>query len=323
MRRGQYEKSSLTFRLQVAGIQCTGGLDGDRMPQSASLKSVLRWRSIPEFLLAVGVWTMIQLHHFIAAYVCCLLVVLWAVAAWMVSDTLYNQFLTFDKAKHRRNPDKPRSMQRFRYERNKLWVMRIAPSLLGIIVIACGFSYVHWEQVDWQLVQLYGRLYPGSDPHYGPCIPMKGAVTVHLGDDALQVSKSNLPITLIRIHGKDAIVLDRDDDGALVLIVDVRDKNDNLIVRLDRHEFRVNPNNYFKVERPRHSRSELIVTGQDGSRVIDALYANENVFSLTGRLFVDGQLFDFSTGIDNAELKMHGVCIAAPNLRSPAVIMNF
>ena len=97
---------------------------------------------------------MIELHDFIAAYVCCLLVVLWAVAAWMVSDTLYNEFLTFDKAKHRRNAEKRRSMQRFRYERNKLWVMRIAPSLLGIIVIACGFSYVPRKQVDVSLLPL-------------------------------------------------------------------------------------------------------------------------------------------------------------------------
>jgi hypothetical protein len=274
---------------------------------------VFRWHWIPEAVLVSGTWEMIQFRHFLAAYACFAVAVLWGALSWLFSNTVYRQFLIYDKTRRRRNPDKPNTLLRFRHEFRKLWTMRMGGTLTAAAIMVAGCLYIHWEAVGYEMSLLYGRLYPANDKLFGPCAPPTGYVALYAGNVGAQVPLDMLPMTLVEVGGKRVIVLDRGSDGSLVLIADIKDKDDKLIVRMNKKEFRVNPNNYFDVY---HSRSELRITDQAGDVALDARYNNDRIFSVRGKLYVNGRLVDFSSRVAVGSRSVSNICFSlSPGLK--------
>lgn len=268
---------------------------------------------------------MIQLHHYWPAFICITLAILWVVALWEFSTTVKDQFLKKERAKARRRPDKPQSLSRYHAEMRKFWTMRLGLPILGLAAIAATFYYIRAEQRDYELGLLYGRLYPANDPDYGPCPATPGSVNLHLGSMEVQEPKSKLPVAMVTVAGKPVISLDHGADGSLVLIADVKDSSGRLIVRFGKDEFRVNPNNYFAMNHPHDSKSELTVIDQDGNVVLDGRYDNPHAFSLTGRLYAYGTLITLSNkeGIEGGRFGVANICVKETPGSMSSSIVNF
>jgi hypothetical protein len=100
-------------------------------------------------------------------------------------------------------------------------------------------------------------LYPANDQvPPGACSPHGSEVTLYLGSSAV-LAPGVFPLTIVGIKDKRVLVLDRSSDGSLVLIADIRDKDDKIIARLDKDGFTINKNNYLSVKRT--DRSSLII----------------------------------------------------------------
>jgi hypothetical protein len=280
---------------------------------------------IPELFSAGWGFFMIQMHDFFWAKCSFSVAGAWVVLWWLCSATLYKQSSVVAKKKRQVNKDKPQTSSRYRYERNKLWLMRIGGVVAGCIATVCAIAYVQRFKIDYEQSLLYGRLYPATDADYGPCPVRKGLVNVHIGPGEYQLPSQNLPLNLVSVDDRGVLSLDKSSDGSMAIIADVRDETGKLIVRLSKDEFRVNPNNYFALTHPGHSRSEILVTDQQGNTVLDARYANDHTFSVTGALHAYGVPINLSP--DNSVqggnlLGVRYVCLSVPNHTSGS-ILNF
>jgi hypothetical protein len=72
----------------------------------------------------------------------------------------------------------------------------------------------------------------------------------------------------------------------LVLSMDIRNKDGTLIVRFDETGFEVNPG----LLKRHPDKSTLIVEDTHGNQVVKARYANRRVFSLEGKIDINGQI---------------------------------
>jgi hypothetical protein len=132
-------------------------------------------------------------------------------------------------------------------------------------------------------------------------------VALYVGTHAVVAPMYALPITLVLV-GKDHVIdLDRDADGALILIADIKDKDGKMIVRLDKDEFRVNPNNYFSMKRK--DDSTLIVFDQTGAEALNARYLNKRSFSLNAHFYSSGKLVDLSRGSPWPNVTIENMCL--------------
>jgi len=245
--------------------------------------STSRTKGVTE-LLTIGVGAlMIQMHWFLVADICLVTAVVWAVLWWEYSNSVYKQVRAKVRAKSRIKPGKDHTVARYRHERSKLWIMRGGGVIFGILATLASLRLVAQFKSNYELDLLYGRLYPANDPDYGPCPVTEGLVNIHVGNGEYQVSDKNFPQVLVGVNDRSVISIDKGSDGALVVLADVRDGTGRLIVRLSKDEFRVNPNNYFAMNHPGRSRSEITVTDQGGNVVLDARYANQHTFIITGR----------------------------------------
>jgi hypothetical protein len=257
-------------------------------------------------------YLMIQLHHYDAASWCFAAAAIWASLLFWLSDFMKTQFLAVDCARNRRRLNKPQTNRRYWRELAKFNVLRYGGVLLIAGIGVSAMYYSRWEGEEYELTQLYGRLYPADDTGVKSCPVLPDTINLNLGSVGFREPLSKLPMTIISVGRKSVISLDRGQDGSLVVIADVKDSFGNLVVRLGRDEFRVNPNNYFSVSRPHRSRSELIVVDQKGKTVLHARYNNEHTFSLTASLWAYGTLITISEeqGITDGKNRASDFCIA-------------
>ncbi len=112
-----------------------------------------------------------------------------------------------------------------------------------------------------------------------------GTILLIFGSNAVEVNK--FPHTIISVHGRPALVLDMDEaTNTLALMMEVRSIDNRIIVKMDKSGFTVNPNNYFKMDRP--DRTSLVVFDQEGRRVLNARYVNRGTFLIDGMLNIPG-----------------------------------
>ncbi len=141
------------------------------------------------------------------------------------------------------------------------------------------------------------------------------SLVLHLGSNCF--AADDFPVVIASVRGVPALTVDRTMDGGIAVTVDVWDENHKIIARIERNEFTINPNNYFRKFRP--DRSTLIVEDQYGVRVLEARYGGKRSLSLNAKLrYPNGVLLDLS-----GSPSIGNICVAVPHGRKIASFINF
>ncbi len=172
---------------------------------------------------------------------------------------------------------------------------------LSVVVLFFALSFrAYSKNVERELSLLHGGLVPANDPDTpNLCNLVDDELGLYFGN--MQVKACRFPLTVIRIAGKPAVVMDRNADGSLSLSLDVRSKDGRIIAKLDKNVLTINQNNYLSMERK--DRSSLSVTDQNGREVLRARYLNRRAFKLSAYLISDGRTVDLST------IPISGLCL--------------
>jgi hypothetical protein len=264
--------------------------------------STFRW-TYSSWLIAIAVgawWLMIQLHHFSASYVFVVISGALAIGSWLTSKTLSKNRRVISQLEKKawqdlKNCDAARIHQRAvdRYLLQK----SIGIGVL-VVVTVLFLIYVRYEQLQFELSLLYGKLYPAneSSPPVPPnCKQTGDKLAIYAGKMLVLVPFRIMPVNLI--HARDQLVLrlDRNADTSLVLSGVIRDATGKVIIQFDGDGFTVNPNNYLKFKRT--DRSTLVVVDQLGNETINVKYVNLNTLLLKLHFYFSGQLMEFKDGM--------------------------
>jgi hypothetical protein len=190
-----------------------------------------------------------------------------------------------------------------------------------LLIVSCyGISEVRLHR---ELQSLANNLYPSSErtPGNGCNEPpaegaMEGNKLFLFGDDGNGALVKTFPHTVVSMMSDKMIpectkektkekgcsvlsVGKNSEDESMYVVMDVRDKHNNVIVQLDQDGFHINPNNYFRMLRK--DRSSLVVKDQEDTTVLDIAYLNPKTISVDGVLYVHGQRVPlFLQGISNS-----------------------
>jgi hypothetical protein len=174
----------------------------------------------------------------------------------------------------------------------RAWIWSgIAACLIGFLFAAVLTNFV-WNNKE--LSELGGLLAPANDPTPPtPCDLEDGELGLLFGDSVSAKSKL-FPLTVIAVNGKPAVVIDRNPDDTINLSLELRSRDDKVILRLNKNQFVVAPGNYLSRTRP--DKSTLVVEDPYGKRVI-IRYMNKHIFSLSGGLTFGNRTIDLNKDI--------------------------
>lgn len=226
-------------------------------------------------------------YPFKYAYGLAVVAYIFSLGAWMTSKTV----------------EKERRPSRHQKRRSGKTRWSIKPLVGGILitaflVVAC--SVISEVRLHKELQRLANRLFPGSDPTpANTCQDASaGAMLFFIGENGNAAIVRKFPYVAIAVISKHDVpecrrpcpVLSIDKkpgDESIYVVMDVRDKDNKVIVQLDSDGFHVNPNNYYKMHRS--DRSSLTVTDQENNQVLDVHYVNPQAITVDGVLHVHGQ----------------------------------
>jgi hypothetical protein len=147
-----------------------------------------------------------------------------------------------------------------------------------------------------------GLLLPGTAATpANPCEPIPAdAMTILLGRSASYTSQ--FPHTVLRIRGQDVLTMDRQ-GGRIAISARVFSRDGRIVADIAQNEFHINPNNYFRKERPRPQ--TLRVFDQENRKVLDVDFLNPRAIRFSG-------IFDHPRGAvvisDTAGLFRNSLC---------------
>lgn len=170
----------------------------------------------------------------------------------------------------------------------------------GLALFTLLFAAFVWGtsgvKLHKQLQELAGRLFPGSDKtptHSCGTLPKK-ALLLFFGESGDAVLVTEFPHTIVRETVKDptsdchagcsVLSIDKDQNAEIFVKMDVRDKDNKIIVQLDEY---INQHNYLRMNRA--DRNSLTVQDQEGIRVLDMRYLNAQALQIDGVLHVRGR----------------------------------
>lgn len=192
---------------------------------------------------------------------------------------------------------------------SKTW----AGSVIFTALFFVSLFFVSDVRLHKELQSLANRLYPGSEeiPVNGCPSDMLESRTLFLfGNSGTGSLVKHFPHTIVSIESeklipeclKECSVLSvgrNDEDSSIYVVMDVRDKDNKVIVQLDDKGFHINPNNYY--EFTRSDRSSLSVKDQEGNTVLDIHYLNPKAVKVNGTLYIHGKKLTLATrGISNS-----------------------
>ena len=225
--------------------------------------------------LHLPIWPAIVLSYILFAAAMC-----WSVGYWLTSDMIL-----------RLNPRTWNRVRRRRITRNSWINYRLAKWCVAILITTV-FAIAIWATFTTDyLIELHrpsGVLIPASDPTpRNPCGTMtNGDVVILYGDNAAIAHK--FPHVLLRsITMGDVISLDRLPDGSIAVLMDIKDSDGKIVVRMDRKGFVVNQNRILEMHRS--DRSTLTVTDEDGIETLNIRYLNAGAISIAGAFRYPGQ----------------------------------
>jgi len=131
--------------------------------------------------------------------------------------------------------------------------------------------------------EISGKLTPGSKPmprNICPTIPAK-AIALFLGNSVAY--SSSFPHTVIEVGNEKLLVINRK-NNKITISGKFFSRDNRIVGELKDNQFYVNPNNYFRIERPNgHS---LIVYDQEGNQAINVDFLNLSAIKLLGRFYL-------------------------------------
>jgi hypothetical protein len=144
--------------------------------------------------------------------------------------------------------------------------------------------FEHEEQLA---ESLNGNLIPGNEltPDTGCHDVPAGAALLMLGkpDQHNGAVVSSFPhIVLMARNGETktpVVTLDRDPNGALTVLLDIRSRDGRIIARMDRDGFVVNRNDYLEMKK---DKSNLKIIDEYGAEVLNVHYFNRSAIGVSG-----------------------------------------
>ena len=128
--------------------------------------------------------------------------------------------------------------------------------------------------------QLQDLLMPANEPdppHTCTGVPAN-ASKVFMGG-CLSYGPPQEDFTVLTIDGQDILVLERESGGCFLSMVLYRQDGRD-VARVVRNRFEINPNNYFRLDRP--DRHELNIYDKEDRHVLHVRYVNETAFMIQG-----------------------------------------
>jgi hypothetical protein len=164
------------------------------------------------------------------------------------------------------------------------------------------------RQEQQELRQLFGVLIPDNKPTpTEPCsnIPPK-MIAMMCGNCVTYTG--HLPHIVLRVGDKDLLIINKEQNR---IIVSGRfySSDGRIVAELKDNYFAINPNNYFRIERPDHHR--LVVYDQKGDQILNIEYINAMFIKLLGTFYVpnhDPVIFD-ENGIHIGTINYSGMCL--------------
>lgn len=160
------------------------------------------------------------------------------------------------------------------------WVI-IAFVSFGIIGAGWVWS-LRWVEKR-ELQQLFGVLIPDNKPTPPNCcgtIP-PNAIALFFGNSVSYTSA--FPHTVIEVGKTQLLVINKDKDK-ITISANFFSKDGKIVAELKDNKFQVNPNNYFRIERPNYH--ILIVFDQENNQAINVEYINPSVIKLLGKFYL-------------------------------------
>jgi hypothetical protein len=158
--------------------------------------------------------------------------------------------------------------------------VRTAAALLTITFFSAACMYVHGKKLDKILGSNTGVLLPGTmktpPNHCGDDVP--GSITFILG--TMDARTSVFPATIITVHGKPLLTVDRAADGKIVFSADIYDGEDNIVAEIDKGQYDVD-SSVFKMKRSGLSNLSVVIR-KDKEEVLKVNYINPQAVSITG-----------------------------------------
>jgi hypothetical protein len=158
---------------------------------------------------------------------------------------------------------------------------------------------------------LSGWLVPASEPlpKLNDCgKPKENGLALYMGNSVYLVDK--FPATVVRVGGVPRLTLEKGAKGIAITtdIFDDSEPKPKIIASIERNQFTINPNNYFKLDWS-NDRSQLRVVDQYKDEVLNIHYLNKNAISLVAVLHypgVSGPITISAEGISWEHIRIHG-----------------
>jgi hypothetical protein len=191
---------------------------------------------------------------------------------------------------------------------NKIISSQLDPNLLmkKIDELEASVKEIHVQQ------EFSGSLLPANDPtpeNACSSIPQReGTMLMILGNSASL--NPWFPHTVIRAKGEDVLTLNKK-DNAIAIGVKIFGGDGRIVAEIRDNEFSINPNNYFRKERP--DNSTLIVYDQEDRKVLDVRFLNSNTVRFSGVLNYPHSLGPLVISPTEGFFA-HGLCAAYGNI---------
>jgi hypothetical protein len=154
---------------------------------------------------------------------------------------------------------------------------------VGFAAIILGCIFWYWPRTPPTEDPLKGEIIAGDTPTPVTRCTSKlpDPVTFFLGGNTLMVAEAR---TLLTIKGgaEDLLVVQESESGIKVS-ARIFSSDHRIVAQLVENRFVVNPNNYFKVDRP--TKSIFSVYGQDGLVALEVRYLNRRALRVLGRFY--------------------------------------
>jgi len=154
------------------------------------------------------------------------------------------------------------------------------------IIGALWLASMCWT-TNRQLLEPRGWLYPANDPLPADVnrrqIP-PDLFLVFLGN--VVSGNSSFPYTVLQVKDRKIIVLERAEDGAIGISMDVYSMDGKIIARIEKGRFIVNKNNILDMER--RDQSSLRIIDEEGNKVLGIRYFNPRAIWIDAILYCPG-----------------------------------